>query len=145
LWLAGYGWIYIASNGSMLERTLVDTGVWQPERLIFSQGDCDQGLIQRFPEPYISPGELDDVLGEEGWITLSFIPPLTEEEHTQVFLLKEEAKKQKAHEKNGKNGLKVVLRNLLSTKEKGLTRKLLRLIVNNSAKQPRMAAYYRPT
>jgi putative DNA primase/helicase len=98
LWLAGYGWIYIASNGSMLERTLVDTGVWQPERLIFSQGDCDQGLIQRFPEPYISPGELDDVLGEEGWITLSFIPPLTEEEHTQVFLLKEEAKKQKAPE-----------------------------------------------
>lgn len=98
LWLAGYGRIALTSNGRLLERTIVDTAVWQPERLIFGQADCAKGLIQRFSEPYISPGELDDILGEESWIASSSIPPLTEEEHAQVIRLKEEAKKQKMPE-----------------------------------------------
>ena len=35
LWLAGYGFIALSSNGSMLDRTIIDAAVFSPERLDF--------------------------------------------------------------------------------------------------------------
>ena len=34
-WLAGFGWYYISKAGSLLERSIVDTSVYAPERLVF--------------------------------------------------------------------------------------------------------------
>ncbi len=56
LWLAGHGYIAIGGSGNLLERTITDTSVWQPERLIFGSAECGHGIMQRFPELYISPG-----------------------------------------------------------------------------------------
>lgn len=48
LWLAGHGRIAISKSGAMLERTLVDGSVWQPERLSFDGGaSLGDGLVQR--------------------------------------------------------------------------------------------------
>lgn len=50
LWLAGYGRIEIAQNGSLLVRSPIDSSVWQPSRLDFAAGAvCGQGLV-RTPE-----------------------------------------------------------------------------------------------
>lgn len=35
LWAAGYGWYEVSRAGTALDRSLVDTSVWQPERLDF--------------------------------------------------------------------------------------------------------------
>jgi len=35
LWLAGYGFIALSSNGAMLDRTIIDAAVFSPERLDF--------------------------------------------------------------------------------------------------------------
>lgn len=55
LWLAGLGYIKVSSkNGSMLKRTIVDTAVFSPERLIFEAGAVilkGNNLIQQLPEP----------------------------------------------------------------------------------------------
>lgn len=34
-WLAGFGWFYITKNGKLLQRSIVDTTVYAPERLVF--------------------------------------------------------------------------------------------------------------
>ncbi|ARJ65141.1 hypothetical protein WV31_05440 [Magnetospirillum sp. ME-1] len=34
-WLAGLGWFWVSASGTPLERSVVDTSVWAPERLIF--------------------------------------------------------------------------------------------------------------
>ena len=49
LWLNGHGYIRISGSGSLLERTIIDASVWQPERLVFGRADCAAGLIQKFP------------------------------------------------------------------------------------------------
>ncbi len=47
LWLAGHGRVQVSKSGALLTRTLVDTTVWQPERLSFDGGaECGQGLTQ---------------------------------------------------------------------------------------------------
>lgn len=102
LWLAGYGYMAVAANGNLLERTIADTSVWQPERLVFGRADCGDGLNQRFPEPYYSPGGADDILEQEGWITPNLIAPLTENEREEVILLKSNAKAGKEPEARAK-------------------------------------------
>lgn len=52
LWLAGAGRIEVSKAGSLLERTLIDTAVWQPERLDFAAGAlCEPPLEQRRGAP----------------------------------------------------------------------------------------------
>lgn len=54
LWLNGFGSIQISSAGSLLERTLVDAAVFQPERLDFSAGaSCTWPLEQRRAPPVV--------------------------------------------------------------------------------------------
>ncbi|MCG5531284.1 hypothetical protein LRD18_10495 [Halorhodospira halochloris] len=54
LWLEGYGYYKISKSGQYLERSLVDTAVWQPERLDFAAGaHCETPLEQRRPEPKV--------------------------------------------------------------------------------------------
>lgn len=59
LWAAGYGYFAISGSGSLLKRCLVDTSVWQPERLDFAGGaQCCTGLHQRRGEPFYIEGDL---------------------------------------------------------------------------------------
>lgn len=55
LWLAGLGYIKVsAKNGAMLKRTVVDTAVFSPERLIFEAGATilpGNPIHQNLPEP----------------------------------------------------------------------------------------------
>lgn len=49
-WLAGLGRIEISKDGKKLPRSLLDTSVWQPERLSFEAGVmCGTGIEQRRP------------------------------------------------------------------------------------------------
>ena len=58
LWLAGHGWYEVSKSGALLERTLIDTSVWQRNRLDFAAGaDCVPPLEQRRGEPLIMPGD----------------------------------------------------------------------------------------
>lgn len=53
-WLSGHGRYDISSAGTLLERSLVDAAVWQPERFDFAAGAvCDPPLEQRRPAPLV--------------------------------------------------------------------------------------------
>lgn len=53
-WLKGNGHTQISSAGSILNRSIVDACVYQPERLDFSGGaDCTLPLTQQLPEPHV--------------------------------------------------------------------------------------------
>jgi len=57
LWAKGFGFIKLASNGAMLERTLVDLAVASPERLIFEADPIVvPPLSRKSIEPFISKG-----------------------------------------------------------------------------------------
>lgn len=50
LWLRDYGFVVLSASGQLLERTLVDRTVWQPERLDFAAGPvCEPPLERRAP------------------------------------------------------------------------------------------------
>lgn len=87
LWLAGHGRIDLSASGALLERTIIDAGVWQPERLDFAGGaECGPGLEQRLPAPMmINPdaGYLD---------TRAAFPDLTAAERAQLAILKDAAR-----------------------------------------------------
>lgn len=52
LWAFGKGYYSVSKSGALLERTLIDASVWQPERLDFAAGAaCATPLEQRRPEP----------------------------------------------------------------------------------------------
>lgn len=54
LWLSGFGRYDLSKSGSLLERSLADASVWQPERFDFAGGaQCGQGLEQRRPVPVV--------------------------------------------------------------------------------------------
>lgn len=54
LWLAGHGRYDVSKSGALLERSIIDGAVWQPERLDFSGGAfCGAGLEQRRPKPIL--------------------------------------------------------------------------------------------
>jgi hypothetical protein len=53
-WLAGYGRFDISKSGALLERSLFDAAVWQPERIDFAAGSCcEPPLEQRRPDPFM--------------------------------------------------------------------------------------------
>ena len=87
LWLAGFGSIQISKSGRMLERTLVDTSVWQTSRLDFAGGAaCGHGLDQRRGAPVVIPGD-------DGPTDTRFaLPDLTPEEKQRAAELKAVAK-----------------------------------------------------
>lgn len=54
LWLAGFGWFDVSKSGALLERSIVDSAFWQPERFDFAGGSaCGPGLEQRKPDPVV--------------------------------------------------------------------------------------------
>lgn len=54
LWGAGFGWVQVGSAGQALMRTLVDSSVWQPERLDFAAAPVLQdGLVRRRVDPIV--------------------------------------------------------------------------------------------
>lgn len=52
LWLAGHGRFDLSGSGVLLDRSIIDASVWQPERLDFAGGaQCGPGLEQRRGAP----------------------------------------------------------------------------------------------
>ena len=50
LWLLGYGHYVVSASGQLLDRTLLDGAVWQPERLDFAAGPiCVAPVARRLP------------------------------------------------------------------------------------------------
>jgi hypothetical protein len=58
LWLAGHGHFEVSASGALLERTLFDGSVWQPNRLDFAGGaDCTPPLRQDRGSPFLIAGD----------------------------------------------------------------------------------------
>lgn len=85
LWALGYGHFDVSKSGSLLERGLFDTSVWQTNRIDFAAGAmCGEGLEQRRGEPYVNRGDaepMDTALG---------IPDPTSDEQAQAGRRKNE-------------------------------------------------------
>jgi hypothetical protein len=61
MWLAGFGWMIVARNGRLLERSLIDASVASPERLVFEGApDVQPPLMQRPRVPSVQDGGLLD-------------------------------------------------------------------------------------
>ena len=85
LWLAGHGHFEISKAGSLLTRSIIDSSVWQPNRLDFISGaNCIAPVQQKRPEPDIHDGAHLD--------TAIVLKDLTAAEQAQVAALKEKAK-----------------------------------------------------
>lgn len=85
LWLAGYGHIEISGAGSLLVRTIIDSTVWQPNRLDFISGaNCIAPIEQKRPQPEIYNGVPLD--------TKAALPDLTAEELAEVKAMQAKAK-----------------------------------------------------
>jgi hypothetical protein len=86
LWLAGHGRYDVSKAGSLLERTLFDTSVWQPERLDFAGGAvCVPPLVQGSLMPVIIPGSRESLNPDD-------VKPLSAAENRQLGHLKGEAR-----------------------------------------------------
>ncbi|OCB02036.1 hypothetical protein BBC27_14840 [Acidithiobacillus ferrivorans] len=82
-WLAGFGHLDPSKSDAKNLRTLIDTSVWQPERLSFDGGaDCGNGLMQKRPAPEYRAGRS---------MTLEEVA-LTDQEQEQVDALKAAAR-----------------------------------------------------
>ncbi|MEQ8228605.1 MAG: phage tail tape measure protein [Rhodospirillales bacterium] len=58
LWAAGHGHVEVSASGALLERTIADASVWQPNRLDFAGGAvCVSPLAQQRGEPDLIPGQ----------------------------------------------------------------------------------------
>lgn len=91
LWLAGHGYLAISKGATVLERTMVDTAVGSPERLVFAGGAaCGKGLEQRRPAPLICND------GAKPLDTRTALPDLTAKEKAEVARLKAAARQDKA-------------------------------------------------
>lgn len=88
LWSMGYGRFDVSSSGSLLERGVFDSTVWQSNRIDFAAGaHCGEGLEQRRGDPYVQYGDTKTFLD-----TQSDIPDLTEEESALAREHKERAR-----------------------------------------------------
>ena len=87
LWLVGFGRYEISKSGSLLQRSLIDASVFQPERLDFCGGAAvGAGLEQRLPEPVIFNPDapyLD---------TRAALPDLSADEQARLAEVREAAK-----------------------------------------------------
>ena len=85
LWLLGHGSIEVSKSGSLLMRTLIDSNVWQPNRLDFISGaKCIAPMRQNRPLPDINEGPFLD--------TEAFLPDLTPDECLRLKSLQEQAR-----------------------------------------------------
>ena len=91
LWLGGLGRYDLTATGRMIERSLFDLTVWQPERIIFSRANCKGGITQHLPAPTIFPGECDEAFGEVE-LSLSRLPPLTVAQSGNILSSKKRAR-----------------------------------------------------
>lgn len=85
LWLAGLGRYQVSRSGALLERSLIDSAVWQTNRLDFAAGaQCVAPLEQRRGAPESHDGDTLD--------TAAALPDLTEAEQAQLKAIKDKAK-----------------------------------------------------
>ncbi|HAU83270.1 MAG TPA: hypothetical protein DCW39_04585, partial [Betaproteobacteria bacterium] len=79
-WEAGYGFFALSTDGKLLERSLVDTAVHGPERLVFEATPTVLPPLTKrhIPDEVLRGGVLDS---------------LRDPNHEQVFYLKNEARK----------------------------------------------------
>jgi hypothetical protein len=85
LWLKGYGCIALAANGAMLERTLIDSAVFSPERLDFVGSPIISGIGLEY-----TPPEITHISG--GLLDTATLPDLPDEQKAEVTRLKAEVK-----------------------------------------------------
>ncbi|MGZ4956192.1 MAG: hypothetical protein ACXV8Q_13885, partial [Methylobacter sp.] len=85
LWLAGFGFIALSANGSLLERSCIDSAVFSPERLDFVGRPIISGTGLAFTPPEI-------IYTEGVSLDIATLPALTAEEAAQVATLKAKAK-----------------------------------------------------
>jgi putative DNA primase/helicase len=93
LWLAGYGYFAIGAVGQLLDRSIIDTAVYGPERLVFESAPilvAPVGQDQEVRRPKVRDGDIVD--------TRRAIPALTEQEAKRVDELKVAARKLLAHD-----------------------------------------------
>jgi hypothetical protein len=86
-WLKGYGHIKISAAGTMLARSIIDTAVFQTNRIDFcAPAQCDPPLVQRKPTPTLhgNPALALD--------TAAALPDLTPQEEAQYQALVAAAK-----------------------------------------------------
>ena len=87
LWLSGLGYYVVGAGGQLLDRAIIDAGVFGPERLVFEGAPIlvppvAQDKDERQPQAHA--GETVD--------TLAAIPPLSDDERTCVSQLKAAAR-----------------------------------------------------
>lgn len=82
LWLAGYGRFDVSRAGTLLERTLIDSTVFQPERLDFVGKIIAQKPLAKIRKS----GSI--ITGKQKFLSIEMIPPLTKEEKTKIENLK---------------------------------------------------------
>ena len=93
LWACEHGHIEISKSGAFLERTPVDSSVWQANRLDFAAGAaCKPPLYQDRGDPVVIPGGIDVV------DTATAIPDPSPELQATAIAYKMKAKKAKANE-----------------------------------------------
>ena len=93
LWLAGFGHIEIGVAGQKLERCLVDSSVWQTNRLDFAAGaQCKPPLEQRRGNPVVHEGPHLD--------SKEALPDLSDDEALEVKRLKMAVKRKVEQEAN---------------------------------------------
>ena len=85
LWLAGQGFIALAANGALLERTCIDGAVFSPERLDFVGKPIISGTGLEYTAPEIT--YTDGVM-----LDISTLSALTPDEVEQLAILKADAK-----------------------------------------------------
>ena len=86
-WLKGHGYIKISAAGTMLVRSIIDTAVFQTNRIDYcAPAQCDPSLVQRKPKPSLhgSPKLALD--------TATALPDLTPQEEAQYQALVAAAK-----------------------------------------------------
>jgi hypothetical protein len=93
LWLNGHGYCEISKSGQILERTSIDTSVWQTSRLDFAGGaECAPPLKQQRGSPVLVDGSVK-VLD-----TRDVLPNLTPDEQSRLQAIKSAAKAKVADE-----------------------------------------------
>jgi hypothetical protein len=74
-WLAGFGWYMISASGQLLERSIIDRMVGQPERLVF------EGPPELIPPLAQDDAARQPVINDGAWLdTLAQCPPLRADE-----------------------------------------------------------------
>lgn len=85
LWLAGFGFYVVSEAGSLLERSVIDSSVFQTSRLDFAAGAaCGERVTQQHPEPIVNEGSFLD--------TKQVLKDLTPAELAELEVIKRKAK-----------------------------------------------------